>query len=38
MKRSKEDFLHIRQIELKQETEKQKRYERLIARGYCSNC
>ena len=29
MKRSKEDFLLIRQIELKQETEKQKRYERV---------
>lgn len=28
MKISKEDFLHIRQLELKQEQEKQQQYER----------
>lgn len=39
MKRTKQLFLEIRQIELKQELESQKRYERFKAKGgngsYC---
>lgn len=39
MKRSKEIFLEVRQLELKQEQEKQLQHERIKAqRGNCSYC
>lgn len=39
MIRSKEIFFETRQLELKQEQEKQKHYERIKAEGgYCTYC